>query len=68
MDGVDPMGRHTKYAPEEIVAKLRQLEIMPAQGQAMADAIRTIGGYRAARERPDHPDADLARRVDAASG
>ncbi len=37
------MGRPKKYAPEEIVAKLRQVEIMTAQGQAMADAIRAIG-------------------------
>ena len=43
MDGVDLMGRPKKYAPEEIVAKLRQVEIMTAQGQAMADAIRAIG-------------------------
>jgi len=43
MDGVDLMGRPKKYAPEEIVAKLRQVELMTAQGQAMADAIRAIG-------------------------
>src|SRR5215211_6473010 len=43
MDGVDLMGRPKKCAPEEIVAKLRQVEIMTAQGQAMADAIRAIG-------------------------
>jgi hypothetical protein len=43
MDGVDLMGPPKKYAPEEIVAKLRQVEIMIAQGQAMADAIRAIG-------------------------
>ena len=32
MDGVDLMGRPKKYAPEEIVAKLRQVELMTAQG------------------------------------
>ena len=29
--------------PEEIVAKLRQVDVLTAQGQAVADAIRTIG-------------------------
>jgi len=28
--------------PEEIVAKLRQVDVLTAQGQAVADAIRTI--------------------------
>jgi hypothetical protein len=33
MDGVDPMGRPKKSAPEEIVAKLRQVEIMTARAR-----------------------------------
>ena len=32
-----------RHAPEEIVAKLRQVEVVIAQGQAVADAIRAIG-------------------------
>ena len=29
--------------PEEIVAKLRQAEVLQGQGQSMADAVRQIG-------------------------
>ena len=36
------MGRK-RHTAEEIVAKLRQVEVLTAQGQAVADAIRTIG-------------------------
>jgi transposase-like protein len=32
-----------RHRPEEIVAKLRQVEVLTAQGTAMADAIRQIG-------------------------
>jgi putative transposase len=32
-----------RYKPEEIVAKLRQVDILVSQGQNMADAIRQIG-------------------------
>src|SRR5215207_3218399 len=32
-----------RHRPEEIVAKLRQVEGLPAQGQAVAEAIRSIG-------------------------
>jgi putative transposase len=32
-----------KYAPEEIVAKLRQVDVLVSQGQNIADAIRQIG-------------------------
>jgi transposase len=31
------------YKPEEIVAKLRQVDVLTSQGQSAADAIRTIG-------------------------
>ena len=31
------------YKPEEIVAKLRQVEVLTSQGQSAADAIRSIG-------------------------
>jgi putative transposase len=32
-----------RYKPEEIVTKLRQVDVLVSQGQAMADAIRQIG-------------------------
>jgi hypothetical protein len=34
-----------RYKPEEIVAKLRQVDVLVSQGQVMADAIRQIGVY-----------------------
>jgi putative transposase len=35
-----PRKRHT---PEEIVTKLRQVDVLVAQGRSVADAIRSIG-------------------------
>ena len=32
-----------RYKPEEIVAKLRQVDVLHSQGPSMADAIRRIG-------------------------
>ena len=32
-----------RYRPEEIVSKLRQVEVLQSQGIAVADAIRQIG-------------------------
>ncbi len=32
-----------RYKPEEIVAKLRQVEVLASQGQSMSEAIRQIG-------------------------
>ena len=32
-----------RYKPEEIVAKLRQVDVLVSQGTRMADAIRQIG-------------------------
>ena len=32
-----------RHKPEEIVAKLRQVDVLVSQGQAVADAIRSIG-------------------------
>ena len=32
-----------RYKPEEIVGKLRQVDVLVSQGQDMADAIRQIG-------------------------
>jgi transposase-like protein len=36
------MPRRT-YKPEEIVAKLRQVDVLLAQGKALGESIRTIG-------------------------
>ena len=43
-----------RHKPEEIVAKLRQVDVVISQGQSVADAIRPIGVsevtyYRGAR-------------------
>ena len=35
--------RRRRYTPEEIVAKLRQVDVLVSQGQNIADAIRQIG-------------------------
>lgn len=32
-----------KHTPEEIVAKLRQVDVLVLQGQPVAEAVRTIG-------------------------
>ena len=32
-----------RHKPEEIVSKLRQVDVLVSQGQSVADAIRTIG-------------------------
>lgn len=32
-----------RYTPEEIVAKLRQVEVMTAQGGSVSDAVKSIG-------------------------
>ena len=32
-----------RYRPEEIVTKLRQVELLQSQGMAVADAIRQTG-------------------------
>ena len=39
MDGEMARKRHK---PEEIVAKLRQVDVLTAQGQSIAEAVRTI--------------------------
>ena len=36
-----PRKHHNK--PEEIVAKLRQVDVLASQGQSVADAVRAIG-------------------------
>ena len=37
------MPRKKRHTPEEIVAKLRQVEVTTGQGTPVADAIRSIG-------------------------
>jgi transposase-like protein len=32
-----------RHKPEEIVAKLRQVDVLTSQGQTVADAVRSIG-------------------------
>ena len=32
-----------KHKPEEIVAKLRQVDVLVSQGRSVADAVRSIG-------------------------
>jgi putative transposase len=32
-----------RHKPEEIVAKLRQVEVLAAQGRSVAEAVRSIG-------------------------
>lgn len=36
------MGRK-RHKPEEIVTKLRQVDVLTSQGQSVAEAIRSIG-------------------------
>jgi putative transposase len=35
--------RGKRHKPEEIVAKLRQVDVLVSQGQSVADAVRAIG-------------------------
>ena len=37
------MGRKRTHTPEEIVAKLRQVEVLTAQGKPVAEGVRAIG-------------------------
>ncbi len=37
------MGRKKAHTPEEIVAKLRQVEVLLAQGKTAVEAARAIG-------------------------
>uniref|UniRef100_UPI0031B600DE transposase n=1 Tax=Ostreiculturibacter nitratireducens TaxID=3075226 RepID=UPI0031B600DE len=42
---IDPVDRSPGRAhkPEEIVAKLRQVDVLVSQGQSVAEAVRSIG-------------------------
>ena len=37
------MSRKKAHTPEEIVGKLRQVEVLTGQGKAVAEAVRAIG-------------------------
>ena len=37
------MGRKRAHTPEETVAKLRQVEVLTAQGKTVSEAVRSIG-------------------------
>jgi putative transposase len=37
------MAKQKAHTPEEIVAKLRQVEVLVGQGKTVADAVRAIG-------------------------
>jgi putative transposase len=39
-----------RHKPEEIVTKLRQVDVLVSQGQGIADAIRQIGASEVAYE------------------
>jgi transposase len=45
------MAKQKRHSPEEIVAKLRQVEVLTGQGKAMAEAIRTIAVTEATYDR-----------------
>ena len=56
--GIDPVDRCLggAHKPEEIVAKLRQVDVLVSQGQSVDEAVRTIGVtqftcYRGARSK-----------------
>ena len=37
------MGRKKTHTPEEIVARLRQVEVLAGQGKSVAEAVRAVG-------------------------
>jgi hypothetical protein len=49
-----------RHKPEEIVAKLRQVDVLLAQGQTVADAIRAIGITVSCRPRSGRGTARMA--------
>src|SRR4030088_445181 len=57
------------YKQEEIVAKLRQVDVLTSQGQSVAEAIRSIGGsevthYRWRQEFGGRKSDQVKRRKD----
>src|SRR5919199_4987314 len=62
----DPMSRK-RHKPEEIVSKLRQVDVLLAQGRPVADVVRSIGvtevTYYRWRQEYGGLKADQGRRV-----
>jgi putative transposase len=60
------MGRK-RHKPEEIVAKLRQVDVLTTQGQSVAEAIRSIGvtevTYYRWRQEYGGPKSDQVKRL-----
>ena len=56
-----------RHKPEEIVAELRQVDVLVSQGQAVADAVRAIGvtevTYYRWRQEYGGPEADQVKRL-----
>jgi len=44
-----------KHKPEEIVAKLRQVDMLVSQGQSVAKSVRTIGMTRRRQRNSNQP-------------
>jgi hypothetical protein len=67
-----------RHKPEEIVAKLRQVDVLTAQGTSVAEAVRSIGvtevtyyplapGIRGSEERSGAPDEGVGAGEPAAA-
>jgi putative transposase len=58
-----------RHKPEEIIAKLRQVDVLASQGQTVADAVRSIGvtevTYYRWRQEYGGLKADQVRRLQA---
>ena len=52
-----------RYRPEEIVAKLRQVDVLVSEGQNMVDAIRQIGVSEVTYYREGPTEAAQARQA-----
>ena len=61
------MARRRKHSPEEVLAKLRQVEVLSGQGTPVADAVRAIGVTEATyyrwRQEFGGPKLDQVRRL-----
>jgi putative transposase len=61
------MGRRKAHTPEEVVAKLRQVEVLVDQGKSVAEAVRSIGvtepSYYRWRSEYGGPKVDQVKRL-----
>src|SRR3569623_965833 len=53
------MAKKKGHTPEEIVAKLRQVDVLVSQGRSVADAIRAIRATEVTRLRDELLDGDV---------